>query len=164
MPQIRISTPAAAFLALAAALLAFGRPVADATLGGPEAAPVTRQVATQEDAAAQTGSAYISTHLYFGTGRHGGQPPIPEEEFLQFVAEVITPRFPSGLTLEEARGQWRDKEGDINRERSYELTVLYPVTEARKRDIDIEYIRRAYCLRYGLESVGRADVKARADF
>ncbi|MGO4462125.1 DUF3574 domain-containing protein [Streptomyces sp. M-16] len=158
MRSIRISTPAAAFLAAAALLFALGGPASEAAFGTHEASAASEQTVTEE------GSPYISTHLYFGTGRHNGNPPITEEEFMKFVADVITPRFPSGLTLQEARGQWRDKEGDINRERSYELTVMYPVREAHARNADIEYIRRLYCKTWELESVGRADVRAQVDF
>ncbi|MFE3763917.1 DUF3574 domain-containing protein [Streptomyces sp. NPDC059104] len=158
MRSIRISTPAAAFLAAAALLFALGGPASEAAFGTHEAAAASEQTVAEE------GSPYISTHLYFGTGRHNGNPPITEEEFMKFVADVITPRFPSGLTLQEARGQWRDKEGDINRERSYELTVMYPVREAHARNADIEYIRRLYCKTWELESVGRADMRAQVDF
>ncbi|MFB0630947.1 DUF3574 domain-containing protein [Streptomyces sp. AB3(2024)] len=158
MRSIRISTPAAAFLAAAALLFALGGPASEAAFGTHEAS------AASEQTVAEDGSPYIATHLYFGTGRHNGNPPITEEEFMKFVADVITPRFPSGLTLQEARGQWRDKEGDINRERSYELTVMYPVREAHARNADIEYIRRLYCKTWELESVGRADVRAQVDF
>ncbi|MFJ3880426.1 DUF3574 domain-containing protein [Streptomyces sp. NPDC090077] len=159
MRSIRISTPAAGLLAAAALLLAFGGPAPQTSLGS-----ATAPAASVGADTADTGSAYISTHLYFGTGRHNGHPPITEEEFNKFVADVVTPRFPSGLTLQEGRGQWRDKEGDINRERSYELTVMYPVREARARNADIEYIRRLYCTTWELESVGRADVRAQVDF
>ncbi|MEV7547781.1 DUF3574 domain-containing protein, partial [Streptomyces sp. NPDC089915] len=55
-------------------------------------------------------------------------------------------------------------DGDINREKSYELTVMYPVREAAARNADIEYIRRLYCKTWELESVGRADVRAQVDF
>ncbi|MEU8779732.1 DUF3574 domain-containing protein [Streptomyces sp. NPDC048606] len=159
MPQIRITTPAAVLLAAAALLLTFGGPAPQVPLD-------TRAVTAtaDRDEASARGTAYVSTHLYFGTGRHDGHPPITEEEFMKFVADVVTPRFPSGLTLQEARGQWRDKEGDINKERSYELTVMYPVREAHARNADIEYIRRLYCSTWQLESVGRADVRAQVDF
>ncbi|MFF5706056.1 DUF3574 domain-containing protein [Streptomyces sp. NPDC012794] len=159
MRPLRISTPAAGLLAAAALLFAFGGPVSQASLG-----TSTASAASAEADAAATGSAYISTHLYFGTGRHNGHPPITEEQFNRFIADVVTPRFPSGLTLQEGRGQWRDKEGDINQERSYELTVMYPVREAHARNADIEYIRNLYCTMWELESVGRADVRAAVDF
>ncbi|MFG3281097.1 DUF3574 domain-containing protein [Streptomyces sp. NPDC048111] len=160
MLHIRVSTPAAAALVAVALLLTTGGPVSEVTSTRP-VAPVAQ---TQAAPAATTGSAYRATHLYFGTGRHNGEPPITDEQFMKFVADVITPRFPSGLTIQQGRGQWRDRTGSINREISYELTVLYPEREARTHDPEIEYIRRLYCSMYGLESVGRADVKAQADF
>lgn len=110
------------------------------------------------------GSPYLETRLFFGTGRHNGAPPISEKEFLDFVAEHVTPRFPDGLTIQEGRGQWRDRDGDINRERSYELIVLYPAAEARRRDADIEHIRDVYTSTYDLESVMRVDTPAHTDF
>lgn len=60
-----------------------------------------------------TGPAWIRTELYFGLDI----PPCPEfpaggrvsEELWQtFVDEEITPRFPDGLSILHARGQWRD--------------------------------------------------------
>ncbi|MGP9022206.1 DUF3574 domain-containing protein [Streptomyces sp. BR1] len=156
MLHIRLSTPAAAALVAVALLFVTQGPTSDVAYG--TAAPsASRPVGGH-------GSPYIATHLYFGSGRHGGQPPIPDDEFMKFVADVITPRFPSGLTIQEGRGQWRDKNGSINHERSYELTVLYPVGEFRVHDPAIEYIRHLYCTKYALESVGRADVWAQADF
>ncbi|WP_329396715.1 DUF3574 domain-containing protein [Streptomyces melanogenes] len=162
MLHIRISTPVAAALVAIALLFVTGGPVSEVAYG--TAAPTAATARSTEQGIEGRGSPYLSTHLYFGTGRHGGKPPITEEEFMKFVADVVTPRFPSGLTLQEGRGQWRDKDGDINRERSYELTVLYPVEESRTRDRDIEYIRHLYCTTYELESVGRADVRAQVSF
>ncbi|GGT90977.1 DUF3574 domain-containing protein [Streptomyces violascens] len=157
MLQIRVSTPAAAAFVAVVLLFATGGPVSEVAYG-------TNATASAQAQTAARGSSYLATHLYFGTGRHNGEPPITDDQFMKFVADVITPRFPSGLTVQQGRGQWRDKTGSINREISYELTVLYPAREAHTHDPDIEYIRRLYCAMYGLESVGRADVKAQADF
>ncbi|MEU7279311.1 DUF3574 domain-containing protein [Streptomyces sp. NPDC045431] len=122
------------------------------------------QPAQQAAAPVLRGEPYVETHLFFGTGRHNGAPPITEEQFMKFLDDHITPRFPSGLTLQEGHGQWRDKTGSINSERSYELIVLYPRSAAQARDSDIEYIRDRYTRMWGLESVGRADVQVVADF
>ena len=120
MLHIRVSTPAAAALVAVVLLFATGGPVSEVAYGT-SAAPAARVGRRPAH-----GSPYLATHLYFGTGRHNGQPPITDDEFMKFVADVITPRFPSGLTIQQGRGQWRDKTGSINREISYELTVLYP--------------------------------------
>jgi hypothetical protein len=135
-------------------VLAVAVPVVHADLSA-QCAPV---------AGTQRGDAYIDTRLFFGTGRHNGQPPVTDQQFLAFVAQQVTPRFRSGLTIEKGRGQWRDRSGSVNRERSYELILLYPASQARARDADIERIRDAYKRAYGMESVGRADEAARVNF
>ncbi|MGW0392198.1 DUF3574 domain-containing protein [Streptomyces sp. NPDC003042] len=158
MRNARVSMPAATVFAAVVLLLALAGPTSGTGLDTRVAPAAAQESATEQ------GMPFVSTQLYFGTGRHNGHPPITDEEFNTFVAEVVTPRFPSGLTIQEGRGQWRDKDGDINRERSFELTVLYPATEAHARNADIEYIRRLYCDMWELESVGRADARVLADF
>ncbi|WP_254885622.1 DUF3574 domain-containing protein [Streptomyces sp. NA02950] len=110
------------------------------------------------------GAAYVETRLFFGTGRPDGGPPVTEKQFLAFVDRTITPRFPAGLTIRDGRGQWRDRSGAIERERSYEVVLLYPVSEARAHDPQIERIRTVYERKYAQESVARADAAARVDF
>ena len=107
---------------------------------------------------------YVETRLYFGTERPDGGPPVTEKQFLAFVDRRITPRFPAGLTIHDGRGQWRDADGTIERERSYEVTLLYPASEARARHPRIERIRTAYERSFGQESVARADAPTRVDF
>lgn len=46
----------------------------------------------------------------------------------------------------------------------YELTLLYPVSEARVRDARIERIRDAYERTYAQDSVARVDERTTADF
>ncbi|GAA2414349.1 hypothetical protein GCM10010420_49960 [Streptomyces glaucosporus] len=125
--------------------------------------PAARAEASRPGASAHT-RPYVRTQLFFGTGRHNGEPPITEEQFMDFLDEYVTPRFPDGLTLQEGYGQWRDRTGSINGERSYELILLYPRETAEARDADIEYLRDRYTEMYGLESVGRVDEQVRADF
>ncbi|MGW8380578.1 DUF3574 domain-containing protein [Streptomyces sp. ODS28] len=148
-------------VATAAALaVVTGTPTAYAALDsdrGPAAQPASSSGAAR-------GKPYIDTHLYFGTGRPGGQPPVSDKEFLSFVDKHVTPRFPSGLTIHQGRGQWRNEQGRITRERSYELNVLYPVSEARAHDADIEQIRKEYKHAYDQESVLRTDDREQADF
>ncbi|WP_431775527.1 DUF3574 domain-containing protein [Streptomyces cucumeris] len=110
------------------------------------------------------GAAYVETRLFFGTGRPDGGPPVTDKQFLAFVDRSVTPRFPAGLTIRNGRGQWRDRHGVIERERSYEVVLLYPVSEARAHDPQIERIRTAYERAYAQESVARADTPARVDF
>lgn len=96
------------------------------------------------------------------TPRRG--PDVTDTQFRSFIDRVVTPRFPEGLTVQEGRGQWRDSNGVIERERSYELILLYPASEARPRDSQIERIRAAYEKAYAQESVARLDERTLADF
>ncbi|MCT4357369.1 DUF3574 domain-containing protein [Streptomyces sp. Je 1-79] len=152
-PTIRTRVAVAA----AGALIAAGAPAAYATLGEdpPERPPVTAQA---------RGKAYVETRLFFGTERPDGGPAVTDEQFLAFVDREVTPGFPAGLTVQNGRGQWRDGSGTIERERSYELILLYPASEARLHDPRIEAIREAYRRAFGQESVARLDEPTRADF
>ena len=75
---------------------------------------------------------------------------------MDFVDRQVTPAFPDGLTVQDGRGQWRDRNGVIERERSYELILLYPVGRAKAADPGIEGIRDAYEKEFGQEAVARA--------
>jgi hypothetical protein len=66
----------------------------------------------------------IMDSLFFGTAKPDGQ--VGSEEWRRFVEEVITPRFPAGLTSWEAAGQWRNAAGTIEREQSHVLHILHP--------------------------------------
>lgn len=146
--------------AAALAVLAVGTPVAYATLG--DDAPSASQSATSVSAA--RGKAYIETRLFFGTERPDGGPDVTDRQFLAFIDEEVTPRFPNGLTIQDGRGQWRDSHGAIERERSYVLTLLYPASAARVRDVQIERIRNAYEKAYAQDSVARIEERTTADF
>ncbi|MEV0180811.1 DUF3574 domain-containing protein [Streptomyces sp. NPDC050625] len=149
-------TPTRAALTTAAlttaGLLLAAAPTAHATLAGAAAHAPAR------------GKPYIETRLLFGTARPDGGPAVTDRQFMAFVDKEVTPDFPDGLTVRDVRGQWRDAHGTIERERSYELVLLYPVGRADANDRSIEEIRRAYEKAFGQESVGRVDEGARVDF
>ncbi|KOU57872.1 choline dehydrogenase [Streptomyces sp. MMG1533] len=141
-----------ATLTAAAVLLAVAAPTAYAGLGdGAGTAP-------------PRGKPYVETQLFFGTVRPGGGPAVTDGQFMRFVDREVTPDFPEGLTVQSGRGQWRDVGGAIERERSYELILLYPVERAAANGRKIEEIRRAYEKAFGQEAVARADGKVRVDF
>lgn len=146
--------------AVALAVLAVGTPVAYATLG--DEAPAASQ--SKASALVTRGKAYVETRLLFGTERPDGGPDVTDRQFLAFIDEEVTPRFPNGLTIQDGRGQWRDSNGFIERERSYELTLLYPASEARVRNAQIERIRDAYEKAYAQDSVARLEERTTVDF
>ena len=141
-----------AALVIAGLLLAAAAPTAYASLDTETAPAPTR------------GTPYVETQLFFGTERPDGGPAVTDRQFMAFVDKEVTPDFPDGLTVQSGRGQWRDTNGKIEKERSYELILLYPVTAAGASDRKIEEIRRAYEKAFAQESVGRVDDRTRADF
>ncbi|KMS68645.1 choline dehydrogenase [Streptomyces viridochromogenes] len=146
-----------AVLATVGLLLAVGAPTAYATLDGADAPTPTAAEPRRADP-------YVETQLFFGTARPDGGPAVTDRQFMAFVDKEVTPAFPDGLTIQSGRGQWRDASGAIEKERSYELILLYPRAEAQSSDRRIEEIRRAYEKAFGQEAVGRVDDEARVDF
>jgi Protein of unknown function (DUF3574) len=72
--------------------------------------------------------------LYFGTTRASGT--VTTEEWRQFLAQFITPRFPAGLTAWEAAGQWRNSAGEIQQEQSHVLHLVHADTPENERAIN----------------------------
>jgi hypothetical protein len=105
------------------------------------------------------GVAMIRTELYFGLDRAGPAPDVSEEEWQQFVAEEITPRFPNGLTVLSAAGQWKDAtNGVVVREPSRVVIILRPDDRTRDAsDRAVEEIRRNYVTRFKQDAVIRVD-------
>lgn len=102
------------------------------------------------------------TELYFGSAKPDGSV-VKEREFMKFVDEEVTPRFPDGLTVLTGYGQFRNSAGVIIKERSMVLILLYPL-QTRDAQRKIEEIREAYKSAFQQESVLRVDSLARVSF
>ena len=61
--------------------------------------------------------------LYFGTQR-AEAPAVAQTDWLQFLEHSVTPAFPDGLTWWQAKGQWRDRDGELVEETTFILQVL----------------------------------------
>ncbi|MHB8268663.1 DUF3574 domain-containing protein [Bradyrhizobium sp.] len=90
-----------------------------------------------------------TAELLFGRNI-GNRVGVSEADFAQFTAREITPRFPDGLTVIEARGQWRDA-GTIIREPSKLVLVTF-ADDAQKR-ANLDAIIDAYKLKFSQKSV-----------
>jgi len=102
-----------------AGVLAFG-----IVVGG-----VTVHVATAQAVAVRNcGSAapQLRTTLYFGSARPKGS--VSELEWQLFLRDEVTPRFPNGMTVWDAEGQWRGPGGEIGHERTKVLLLVHPDT------------------------------------
>ena len=78
-----------------------------------------------------------------------------EEAFRHFLAEVVTPLFPDGLSVVDVAGQFRDSEGAIVREPTKLLIILVPDAAGVARDV--ETIVAAYKERFDQQSVLHAE-------
>ena len=67
----------------------------------------------------------VEYRLYFGL-TDGGGTEISQEEWQWFLDRIITPRFPNGLTVLEAYGQWDPPTGDLVRQSTRVLVVGVP--------------------------------------
>jgi hypothetical protein len=86
-------------------------------------------------------SAMQQVELYFGSSVKG-RPFVTEWAWSQFLASEVTPKFSNGLTVSDARGQWRSGDGRIYREATHVLLILYKADATT--DGKIEAIRGAY--------------------
>ena len=108
-------------------------------------------------AAALRGSVdFARTELFFGTAKADGTV-VTDEEFNLFIDDAVTPRFPDGLTLLKADGQFQDASGTIIKEASFVLILLYPVEDFLVSSRKINVIRETYKEAFQQESVLRVD-------
>jgi hypothetical protein len=93
----------------------------------------------------------ISAELVFGR-KIGERIGVSEAAFAAFLAREITPRFPDGLTVVDASGQWRDSDRrTIVREPS-KLVLLTFRDDAEKRE-SLSLIAGAYKRQFRQQSV-----------
>ena len=83
----------------------------------------------------------------------GDRLGVSETQFLNFLDREITPRFPDGLTVYDARGQYRDSERNrIVREPSKVVMIVLP---GNPEDMArLNEIADAYKKRFRQQSVG----------
>jgi hypothetical protein len=81
----------------------------------------------------------------------GGRLGVTEARWSRFLADEITPRFPDGLTVVDASGQWRAPGGKrIVRERS-KLVIIAAAADAQDK---VDAIVDAYKRKFRQQSVG----------
>jgi hypothetical protein len=90
--------------------------------------------------------------LYFGRNRPGGGT-VDDAEWRTFLNQVLTRRFPAGLTVVNATGQWKGESGVVEQEQSNVVTIYHAGDAASNqavREVALEYKRR-----FGQEAVLR---------
>jgi Protein of unknown function (DUF3574) len=102
-------------------------------------------------ACAPPAESMVTAELLFGRNI-GDRLGVSDAAFADFLAREITPRFPDGLTVMDARGQWRDGEGGrIVREPS-KLVLLIFRDESKRRE-SLSTIVEVYKNRFRQQSV-----------
>ena len=96
---------------------------------------------------------FTEYRLFFGRSR-GSIEVVSDAAWQTFLAKEVTPRFPDGLTVLDARGQWRDSIGLTVRERTKLVIILARPGGEGIRLTD--EITEAYKWAFGQESVLRA--------
>jgi hypothetical protein len=96
----------------------------------------------------------IAIDLYFGRDKPAGGE-VTDAEWGAFLTEVVTSRFPDGLSVFDSSGQYREPTGRIVRERSKRLVVI--VFDSPTHRAKLAEIIDAYKQRFGQYSVFRVE-------
>ena len=78
-------------------------------------------------------AAQVRTTLYFGSARPKGS--VSELEWQLFLRDEVTARFPDGLTVWDAEGQWRAPQGAIEHEKTKVLLLVHGDTAAARQSV-----------------------------
>jgi hypothetical protein len=82
-----------------------------------------------------------------------GREHVSEPAWTKFLAAEITPRFPDGLTVYDAKGQWRPLDSkQLRRERSKVVMIAMP--PGADNDARLQQVVDAYKARFRQQSVG----------
>jgi len=107
------------------------------------------------------GEAGITAQLFFG--RTSASASIGDAEWQDFLATSVTPRFPAGLTVLEAHGQWRQR--GTGRVISEPSTIIEIATDRSAGTLArLDAIRADYRAKFHQESVGLVVAASCASF
>ena len=106
--------------------------------------------------------AWTRTELYFGAGSISDADK-PDERWENYINDIVTPRFPEGLTLLEGTGQWRVKpDQKPRRHRTRILILIHKDTPEKSKQVD--EIRSLWREISGHQSVLRVSQPAKVSF
>ena len=110
-------------------------------------APLTDEVSCPD------GSELFDEYRLFFGRNIGDVESVSDDDWRAFLTDTVTPRFPDGLSVFDAAGQWRDSQGEIVREPSKMMLILtVPDSDAPQK---LDEIANVYKQRFNQESVLR---------
>ncbi|HEV8680970.1 MAG TPA: DUF3574 domain-containing protein [Stellaceae bacterium] len=105
----------------------------------------------------------VVAELFFGRNRDG-QRVVSDAEWSDFLAAVVTPQFPDGLTVFDGYGQWRNPAtGVIGRSPDVKI-VLIAVPHGPGLAGRLSTVIDAYKARFRQQSVGLITRESCASF
>lgn len=130
---------------------------AAAATGASDAAPTAQSLCAKI-----SGTKEITADLLFGRDVKGRRP-VSDKEVKQFLADVVTPRFPDGFTTWRTQGQWLDPDTKhVVREDGFVVRI---VTNGASDTLDhLGEVRNEYIKRFHQQAVGLVLTNACASF
>jgi uncharacterized protein DUF3574 len=58
-----------------------------------------------------------------------------DQQWADFLRDVVTPRFPEGLTTWPASGQWRAGDGSLTLENTHVLNLVHAADDATEKSV-----------------------------
>jgi len=124
-----------------------------ATAPTPPPAPAVSSALLGDAARPASDTGWVRSELYFGVGDEANASKrIDEAQWRGFLDREVTPRFPDGLTVFDAYGQWLFR-GRAAPERLASRVIVILHEGSAGRDADIEAIRLAWKAETGHQSV-----------
>jgi hypothetical protein len=117
-------------------------------------------IACAPKAQVQSQPPLVEDTLYFGLSTSQG--PVTPNQWNDFLSKEVTPRFPDGLTAWDAKGQWKDGQGNIGKEPTKVLLLIHPDSDAE--DKAVQAIIDIYKKEFNQESVMRVRSQPQVSF
>jgi hypothetical protein len=116
--------------------------------------------AVQESRCAPGEDRAVDDVMVFGTAKPAGV--VTPGEWAEFLRTSVTPRFPQGLTVWQASGQWKGADNTIVHEASFVLSLVHP--DDAPSEAAVRAIADDYKSRFSQESVLRIKSHACVSF
>ncbi|MEI6179044.1 MAG: DUF3574 domain-containing protein [Verrucomicrobiota bacterium] len=111
--------------------------------------------------AGEASQTWVKTEMYFGLDIPGGGK-VTQEQWTDFLDNVITKNFPQGFTVFEAYGQMRHENGELEKQSTRVVFVVRPADPAA--NAKVQDVIKAYREKFNNPQVMRLDTGAQPDF